>query len=561
MDCSICCEPSTAHRRKIIECGACKQGACLRCCQTYILANETDTKCMHCGEAWDPLFMCEQFPKSWIAKEYGEHRGTVLINRDKPRKPEIYGRIIEEKRGRQETDFTRVIGMFVRDIMDLDNVFGTLIGTEQQKKEARKNLKKDYYRYRHEKPFYWKRDIREVPEMIVNKYKKILEEEADWDLIVGNHLELFQLFSKLVFIDLTESPELVLLPRWRIATTGRFRILVNLDNRKEKVEERVSFTYPCPLGDCEGFMDSHGNCPSCKKKICMKCETEEGENHECDPSLVETVHMLRRTSRPCPKCSVPIHKTDGCDQMWCTQCHTTFSYRTGIIHEGRTHNPEYYRWLRENNNGVVPREPGDNPNAPHPQAPGPRDPCRDTTPFGLMTRLATTRGLPKTKGRDAAEGIMRLAMEHEDNIRMGTGNRFRAAGWGVVKNTKWYPRGVALAERDLQTKRDECIRKVLEKTLDDNEWKNILKNEEKNFFRQTFTSDVVETLFLVAREMVDEFIRVKDDKVFLEHLESLINYTNNRLKSFKNTFKGCMPYVVPNTRNERYFRYEFKHEF
>lgn len=556
MDCSICCERSTAHRRKIVECGACKQGACLRCCQTYILANETDTKCMHCGEAWDPLFMCENFPKAWIAKEYGEHRGNVLINRDKPRKPEIYGRMIEEKRQKQERDFVLMIERFVQNVRDLDNVFETFIGTEQQKKEARKKLKREFYRYRTMKPFYWKRDIREVPEMIVKKYKKILEEEADWDLIVGNHFELFQLFSKLVFIDLTESPELVLLPKWRHETAGRFRILVNLDNRKEKIINRVSFTYPCPLGDCEGFMDAHGNCPSCKKKICMKCETEEGENHECDPGLVETVQMLRRTSRPCPKCSVPIHKTDGCDQMWCTQCHTTFSYRTGTIHQGRTHNPEYYRWIRENNNGVVPREPGDNPNEPHPHAP--RDPCRDTTPGGLMVRLATTRDLPRTKGRDAAEGIMRLAMEHEDNITRGAG---RGGGWGVVKNTKWYPRGVNLAERDFQTKRDTCIRNVLEKTLEENEWKNILKNEEKNFFRQTFTSDVVETLFTVAKEMVAEFIRVKNDKVFLEHLENLINYTNNRLKSFKGTFKGCMPYVVPNTRNERYFRYEFKHEF
>jgi len=555
-DCSICCERTTSIRRKIVNCGACKQGACVRCCQTYILANETDTKCMHCGEAWDPLFMCENFPKSWIAKEYGEHRGKVLINRDKPRKPEIYGVMVAEKRAVQENDLVALVGMFVQDIRDIDNIFPTLLGNENQKKEARKNLKREFYRYRNNKPYFWKCDVKEMPQMIVNRYKKILEsEKKERDLLVGFHLNLFQLFSKLLFIDLTHSPELLLLPKWRHSTLGNFRILVNLDNEKEKFVNTVKFTYPCPLGDCEGFMDAHGNCPSCKKKICMKCETEEGENHMCDPDLVETVHMLRRTSRPCPKCAVPIHKTDGCDQMWCTQCHTTFSYRTGYIHEGRTHNPEYYRWLRENNNGVVPREPGDNPNAPHPQAPG--NPCRDTTFYGLMTRLAVARDLPKTKGRDAAEAIMRLGGEHEENVRRGTGQG--GGGWGVVKTTKWYPRGTNLAERDFQTQRDACLRKVLEKTLEENEWKNILKNEEKQLFRQTFTSDVVDTLFLVAREMVDEFIRVKNDKVFLEQLEQLIKYTNNRLKSFKNTFKGCMPYVVENTSNPRYFRYEFKH--
>lgn len=48
----------------------------------------------------------------------------------------------------------------------------------------------------------------------------------------------------------------------------------------------------------------------------------------------------------------------NCDQMWCTQCHTAFSWRTGQI-ETKIHNPHYYEYMR-NKNGSVPREPGDN---------------------------------------------------------------------------------------------------------------------------------------------------------------------------------------------------------
>ena len=49
--------------------------------------------------------------------------------------------------------------------------------------------------------------------------------------------------------------------------------------------------------------------------------------------------------------------------MWCTQCHTAFSWRTGEV-ETRIQNPHYYEWQRQNNNGVAPRVEGDHANQP-----------------------------------------------------------------------------------------------------------------------------------------------------------------------------------------------------
>jgi hypothetical protein len=71
---------------------------------------------------------------------------------------------------------------------------------------------------------------------------------------------------------------------------------------------------------------------------------------------VETAKLLEKDSKPCPKCQSLIFKISGCDQMWCTQCHTAFSWKTGAL-EKNIHNPHYYEWQRKN--GGLARANGD----------------------------------------------------------------------------------------------------------------------------------------------------------------------------------------------------------
>ncbi len=98
---------------------------------------------------------------------------------------------------------------------------------------------------------------------------------------------------------------------------------------------------------------------SCKvsdafRSICYECET--GVNmpcngHVCKKDDIETAKMIENDSKPCPNCSVYIFFIDGCDQMWCTQCKTAFSWKTGRVEKGRIHNPHFYQYLRTLANG------------------------------------------------------------------------------------------------------------------------------------------------------------------------------------------------------------------
>ena len=67
--------------------------------------------------------------------------------------------------------------------------------------------------------------------------------------------------------------------------------------------------------------------------------------HECNKADLETAELIRSSCKPCPKCGEAIEKQSGCDMMFCTSCHTPFSWRTmEIITRGNIHNPHYFEW-------------------------------------------------------------------------------------------------------------------------------------------------------------------------------------------------------------------------
>ena len=129
----------------------------------------------------------------------------------------------------------------------------------------------------------------------------------------------------------------------------------------QEVDQAEQFIHRCADSDCNGFVSSAWKCATCDKHTCAHCRELKAERddtlHVCNPDTVASVALLKADTKPCPNCKVLVHKTEGCDQMFCTQCKRLWSWNTGRF-ETRGHNPHYLQWMRENGGGM-PRDPND----------------------------------------------------------------------------------------------------------------------------------------------------------------------------------------------------------
>ena len=140
------------------------------------------------------------------------------------------------------------------------------------------------------------------------------------------------------------------------------RIHIDGDTKDEEPEEKKTYVRNCPADDCRGFLSSHYRCGLCEVWVCKECHEIKGKtkdsNHKCKKENVETAKLLMKDTKPCPKCNVPIFRSEGCQQMFCTMCHTPFDWVTGkIISHNRIHNPHFFEW--QSKTGGVRREYND----------------------------------------------------------------------------------------------------------------------------------------------------------------------------------------------------------
>ena len=317
-ECKVCYEEYDPS--KIVEC-YCGNRVCEACCKMYILSKTSAKGCMSCGGEWPYTFIYKNFG-NWAESNakggYRTHYKAMLLEREKARIPETIT-LMKVKEAQLERD---------KEIAKLTKPF------IMRKRRYEASYKKYTQMLRNMKPTQFKSKD-ELKEM--NRLTKKIE-----------HLNI-----KLGEIDL---------------------ILEDMSEEGyDGVERHISIICACPFVNenkqCKGLITDDGyTCPVCSTVVCKECreiiscnttkdDDTQNEEHECNPDTVKTIKSMVSDTRPCPKCAAPIFKIDGCDQMWCTKCHTAFSWNTGEIQKGIIHNPHALEWRRQN--GGLDRDPGD----------------------------------------------------------------------------------------------------------------------------------------------------------------------------------------------------------
>lgn len=332
-ECAVCCETFDDSSCVPVKCehsGVCEYEACNTCIKTYLVGISTDPNCMHCNKAWSDKFLLAQLGATFMKGDYITHRRELLVQQQLARLPETMAAAETYKRAKVLTDqYTLLIAEH--------KVAGKQLTAQHQTK---RDLSYEHNRVAIDVDA---TAYEKICDVYNTKYREI---SAEIQQTIDTRALLNQNIRRL---------------RHDIAVVQNGGHAVT----EEKKEETRKFIMPCPNTDCRGYLSSHYKCELCDYQTCAKCfeliglTKELTEEHVCKPENVESAEYIRKQSKPCPCCGTRISKIDGCDQMWCTQCHKAFSWNTGRIVTGTIHNPHFYQYQREHGGGTAPRNPGD----------------------------------------------------------------------------------------------------------------------------------------------------------------------------------------------------------
>lgn len=274
--CNVCIEKYSDNLRRKVSCNYCNYVACVRCTQKYLLSSIVDAHCMSCRTGWNREFLDINMTKSFRTGDWKEHKKKLIVNREKALLPTMQ-RYAAAKKSMDE------INPIQSNLMkEMAKTYEKLTSIEKKLVLIKVNANNKNIMF----------DISELD-----------NEHSNFNLLL-NESNMYR--NKYYKENLKNS-----------LLTSNYVVHHNIYNDiDQKAKERKEFVLKCVKEGCRGFLSSAYKCELCSTFVCKDCmiikDEKNDKEHVCKKDDIDTVAMIRKDTRPCPKCGIRISKVDGC---------------------------------------------------------------------------------------------------------------------------------------------------------------------------------------------------------------------------------------------------------
>lgn len=420
--CPICADHYTTMLRKKLTCRICNGSVCRPCMERYLLTKFEDPHCIHCRVAIPDEALRAMCSRTYLSSVFYEHRRQILLNRERASLPALQDAALRERKRRQYRaeydelqrglypirEKTREAHIAVRavknhlhdDLAQFDRMgvgvlprMSWVVGDEAEEAAELRALQEDH-------PDYTPDTIELLKKIHWNKtlLAELRMEEVTVNTAWESHRQRMRVVYRILvrLEDGLDEEEPQPTDEKDHGDQKDQKEEANAKDLKEK-EDKRKFIRRCMRAECNGFLSTAWKCGLCEWYSCPTCFSVKGPTHdtphECKKEDIETAEMIKRDSKPCPKCGEFIYRTSGCNMMFCISCKTPWDWVTGkIVTKGHVHNPHYYEWLQRTG-GQIARNPADVPCGGYPRADQLLDlslfteRITDATPFRNFHRL------------------------------------------------------------------------------------------------------------------------------------------------------------------------------